>query len=171
MLATPAILLLLVGLLAYGAWWGLQRIADPLPGNEPTPCVTSAVKELKTSQVAVRVFNGGYTTGLGAKVGSALTSKGFVVLATGNTDESVSKTVIVAASEDSPEAKLVQGFFKDSTIKADDRIDATVDVMVGSKYAGMNKKAKESVAVEGGTTCLAVLPSSSSSSPSASADK
>lgn len=167
MLVTPITLLVLLGVLAFGAWWGFQLISAPLPGNEPTPCVTKSVEEVAVDQIAVRVYNGGYTTGLGSKVGTALTKLGFTVLDTANTEERITTTVIVASSEDAPEAQLVLSFFKDATIKADGRTDAIVDVMVGSDWGGMNKKADKSITVESGSACLPVLPSASTS-PSAS---
>ena len=53
-----------------------------------------------------------------------------------------------------------------ATIKADGRPDHTVDVLIGTEYAGMNPKAATSIAVPGGAVCL---PASSTPTPSASA--
>lgn len=169
MIVTPITLLVLLGILGFGAWWGYREISKPLPGNVPTPCVTTPAKELTSSQVAVRVLNGGYTTGLGTKVGKALEVKGFKVLFTGNSKERIKKTVIVASTADAPEAKLVLGFFKDATIRPDARVDATVDVLVGSEYGDMNADAPTSIAVSSGSVCVPVMPSpSGSGSPAAS---
>lgn len=159
---TPVTLLALCGLLAFGAWWGYKQITAPLPGKAPVPCVTTAATELTTQQVVVRVFNGGYVTGLGEKVRKELVSYGFVSAGSSNTQERVKKTIIVAATEKAPEALLVAGFFKDATIRADkDRaIDGKVDVLIGSEYGGTNPDAPKSIAVQG-SACLAVLPTPS----------
>lgn len=162
LILTPITLAVLCGILAFGAWWGYKQITAPLPGKAPTPCVTASAAELASSQVVVRVLNGGYTTGLGGKVSKELQTAGFVVLGSGNTQERVKKTVIVAASDKAPEALLVMGFFKDATIRADkDRaIDGRVDVLIGSEYGGINAEAPKTVKTAG-SACLAVLPTPS----------
>ncbi|MDO4716476.1 MAG: LytR C-terminal domain-containing protein [Propionibacteriaceae bacterium] len=159
LILTPVTLIALCGFLAFGAWWGYQQISAPLPGKLPTPCVSTSVTELSSSQVVVRVLNGGYTTGLGTKVSKELSGYGFIISGTGNTQERVKKTIIVAGSETAPEAQLVLGFFKEATIRVDkDRaIDAHVDVLVGSEYAGTNPEAPKAIAVSG-QVCIAVPP-------------
>lgn len=159
LLMTPLTLLGLCAILVFGTWWGYKQITAPLPGDMPTPCVPTSATELAAKQVVVRVLNGGYKTGLGAKVGKEMETFGFTVGGTGNTQERIKKTVIVASAENAPEAELVKGFFKDATVRAseDRKIDGIVEVLVGSEYSGTNPEAPKTIAVSG-EVCLAVPP-------------
>lgn len=153
---TPVTLLILLGVLAYGAWWGYRNVLQPIPATPPAPCVQQPVRggELRSTQVTVSVFNGGLRKGLAADVGRSLRSKGFKVLKTANTNEKIGRTVIVGSGVKNPEVLLVKGFFRRATVRADKRVDRTVDVLVGNDYAGFNKKAKTTRAVRGRTVCL-----------------
>jgi hypothetical protein len=86
---TPITLLILFGVLLYGAWWGYTNILKPIPPLPPEPCVNQTVPggQLKSSQVVVRVYNGGDRKGLAADVGRSLRGKGFRVTLTTNTVE------------------------------------------------------------------------------------
>lgn len=153
---TPLTLLILLGVLVYGAWWGYNNIIKPTPALPPTPCVNQSVPkgQLQPAQVVVRVYNGGDRKGLAAEVGRSLRGKGFRVTLTTNTVEKVSKTVIVGAAAKDPEVLFVKSFFTDAVVRADQRADHTVDVLVGNRYGGFNKKAKTTYTVPGGTVCL-----------------
>jgi len=153
---TPVTLLILFGVLLYGAWWGYNNIIKPVPSLPPEPCVNQSVPkgQLKSSQVVVRVYNGGDRKGLAADVGRSLRGKGFRVTLTTNTVEKIQKTVIVGADPNNPEVKFVKTFFKESVVRADQRADRTVDVLVGNKYSGFNKSAKTTYQVETDTVCL-----------------
>lgn len=153
---TPLTLLILLGILCYGAWWGYQNIIKPAPAIPPTPCVPTKVtdKALRSSQVTVQVFNGGSKKGLAGDVTQQLRTAKFNTLAAQNTDTKVTKTVIVGNGAKNPEVLLVKSFFKGATVKADGRPNRTVDVMVGDSYSGFNSKAKTSIAVSTSTVCL-----------------
>jgi hypothetical protein len=153
---TPITLLVLLGVLCYAAWWGYTNVLRPIPPAPPQPCVDQSVKkgELESSQVTVRVFNGGNKRGLAGDVGRALRDRGFNVIRTANTGEKILKTVIVGAEVNNPEVLLVKGFFKDAVVKADHRVDRSVDVLVGNKYGGFNKNAKSTYSVTSKTVCL-----------------
>jgi hypothetical protein len=153
---TPITLLILFGVLLYGAWWGYNNIIKPIPPLPAEPCVNQTVPkgQLKTGQVVVRVYNGGDRKGLAADVGRSLRGKGFRVTLTTNTVEKIQKTVIVGADENNPEVKFVKTFFKESVVRSDKRVDRTVDVLVGNKYGGFNKGAKETYHAEVDTICL-----------------
>lgn len=159
---TPIVLLILVGILVYGAWWGWTNIVKPVNSKPANPCVPTKVtdKTLKSSQVTVRVKNGGDKRGLAGEVTKQLKAAKFHTLTPSNTDNKVTKTVIIGNSAKKPEVKLVKGFFKKATVKGDGRADHTVDVLVGNGYEGFNKDAKHSIAVKTKTVCL---PRSSSS--------
>lgn len=153
---TPITLLILLGVLCYGAWWGYTNVLQPIPEAPPPKCVPQPVRQgaLSSGQVTVKVFNGGDRKGLAGDVGRSLRSKGFKVQTTSNTAEKITKTVIVGAGAKNPEVLLVKGFFKGARVRVDKRADHSVDVLVGTKYAGLNKKAKPSIAVKASTVCL-----------------
>lgn len=153
---TPLTLLVLLGVLAYGAWWGYTNVLRETPPPPPARCVPQQVKagELRSSQVTVSVFNGGTKKGLAGDVGRSLRQRGFKVQRTSNTDEKIQKTVIVGAGANNPEVLLVKNFFKKSVVKADKRADHSVDVLVGNDYGGFNKKAKATFRVKAKTVCL-----------------
>lgn len=161
---TPLTLLVLLGILGYGAWWGWTNIWKPLPPPAAEPCVPTKVTkgQLKSSQVTVRVFNGGARTGQAGDIARTLRSKNFTVVKVDDTKTKVTQTVILGANSKNPEVALVKGFFKGATVKADNRADRSVDVLVGSKYRGMNTKAKTTRAVTSQTVCL---PAQASASP------
>jgi hypothetical protein len=153
---TPVTLLILFGVLLYGAYWGYHNIIRPIPALPPEPCVNQSVPkgELQSSQVVVRVYNGGDRKGLAADVGRSLRGKGFRVTLTNNTVEKIQKTVIVGADVNNPEVKFVKTFFKEAVVRSDGRVDRTVDVLVGNKYGGFNKKAKTTYQIDADTVCL-----------------
>ena len=154
---TPVTLLILLGVLMWGAWWGYTNILAPVPKIPPPPCVeqTLAKGQLKASQVIIKVYNGGDRRGLAGDVGRSLRNKGFKVTLTTNTVEKISKTVIVGANAKNPEVLFVRSFFKDSVVRADKRNDGSVDVLVGNKYGGFNKDAKATYTIKSKTACLA----------------
>ena len=85
------------------------------------------------------MYNGGDRKGLAADVGRNLRSKGFRVVLTTNTVEKIQKTVI-GADGNNPEVLFVKSFFKEADVRSDRRVDRTVDVLVGNKYRGFNKR-------------------------------
>jgi hypothetical protein len=160
---TPFTLLVLLGVLCYGAWWGYSNVIREVPPAPPAPCVQQklAKNQLKSSQVTVSVFNGGDKRGLAGDVGRSLRDRGFKVQTTTNTLQKVQKTVIVGANKKNPEVLLVKGFFKDAEVRADKRVDGSVDVLVGNRYGGFNKKAKTTYTVKSATACLPAKPTAS----------
>ena len=160
---TPFTLLLLLGVLCYGAWWGYSNVIREVPPAPPAPCVNQKLpkNQLKSSQVTVSVFNGGDKRGLAGDVGRSLRERGFKVQTTSNTLQKVGKTVIVGAGLKNPEVLLVKAFFKNADVRADKRVDGSVDVLVGNRYGGFNKKAKTTYTVKTAKACLPAPPSSS----------
>jgi len=158
---TPITLMILLGVLMWGAWWGYTNVIRPVPEAAPEPCVnqTLAKGQLKSSQVTVRVYNGGDRVGLAADVARSLRSKGFVVSRTTDTNEKIQKTVIVGAGAKNPEVLFVKTFFKDAVVRADKRTDRSVDILVGNKYAGFDKTGKTTYEVKAKTVCLPARPS------------
>jgi hypothetical protein len=163
MVRTPLTLLVLLGVLCYGAWWGYTNVLQPVPPTPPTPCVPQKVQagELRSTQVTVSVFNGGTKKGLAGDVGRSLRGKGFKVQRTSNTGEKIQETIIVGAGANNPEVLLVKAFFKKSKVKVDKRPDHSVDVLVGNDYGGFDKKAKTTYKVKAKSVCLPPPPSAS----------
>lgn len=160
---TPLTLLVLLGVLCYGAWWGWTNVIREVPAAPPPPCVDTKVPkgQLKSSQVLVSVYNGGDRRGLAGDVGRALRERGFKIQRTTNTSENIQRTTIVGAGAKNPEVLLVKRFFKDAEVRADRRVDGSVDVLVGNRYGGFNRKAKNVYTVKTSTVCLPAQPSPS----------
>lgn len=165
--ATPVVLVILVILLVWGASWGWMNLTAPLPTEEPTPCVTKKAVVVTPAQVTVRVFNGGFTTGLAGRVGKYLSSHGYKVSRVTNTEERVAETIVRGNKKDQAALDLVKSEFKSSVIQYDDRVDGTVDVLVGTTYDGIEKAPLKEVKTPGGVVCEPVAPASSSTSPEA----
>ncbi|GAA1370906.1 hypothetical protein GCM10009638_01040 [Luteococcus sanguinis] len=140
----------------------------PPPAAPQTPCVDQSVgKALTTKQVTVKVYNGGRKTGLAGRVAAQLKAKGFIIGRTANTETRVTTTQIIGANPDNPEVKLVAGFFKGAKISGDDRLDHSVDVLVGQETTGFTASAPTSIAVNG-AVCL---PATGTPTPSAAASR
>lgn len=161
-LRTPVTLIVLLCILGYAAWWGYERVTAPLPPPKVKPCVQQPIEKgrLQSAQVTVRVFNGGSKRGLAGDLAAGLRAKGFQVSSVGNTEEKITKTVIVAEGKDNPETKLVLAFFKGATVREDPaRVDHSIDILVGEEKTGFNSKASSSIKVKAATVCLPELPS------------
>ncbi|MEL4503542.1 LytR C-terminal domain-containing protein [Luteococcus sp. H138] len=155
MFGTPITLLVLLGILFFGARWGYKNVVAPAPPAPLIPCTEQSVgKALTTGHVSVKIFNGGTKAGLASTVATRMKAAGFKVIKTGNTGIEVSTTQIIGADVNNPEVKLVSGFFKGAEVKADGRADHTVEVLVGNKETGFNAKAPSSIAVDTPTVCL-----------------
>lgn len=171
MIATPVLLLALLGFLIWGASWGWKNLTAPLPSPSPTPCVTKSAATITPQMVTVRVFNGGFTTGLAGRVRDHLTEQGYQVARTGNTDERVAETIVRGNKDNEPMLKLVQSQFRGAVIQHDDRVDGSVDILVGTEYEGVADEPMAQIETEGGVTCEFVSPSptpATSGSPAAS---
>ncbi|MDO5068223.1 MAG: LytR C-terminal domain-containing protein [Propionibacteriaceae bacterium] len=160
LIATPFLLLGLLALLVWGAFWGWRNLTAPFPEPAPTPCVTQTTELLTPAQVTVRVINGGQAVGLASKVGQQLTDLGFRVDTVRNTEERIEKVVIIrSGSNNTDAATLVGGQFKNAVIENDARIDGTVDVLVGNEFPGLAEEPLAETPVTTGTICLAPSPS------------
>ena len=159
---TPLTLLVLLGVLGFGAYWGYENVMRPPPPVPVEPCVPQEVEdELESSQVIVRIFNGGAERGKASEVGQALEAAGFTVRSVGNTDEAVTVTTVVGVSAEDPAVELTLGHFEDAEARPDSRADGTVDVLLGSEYDGMVEDAPESIEIEGDSVCLPATPTPS----------
>lgn len=171
LIATPVLLLGLLAFLVWGAFWGWRNVTAPLPTPEPTPCVVITQELVTVTDVSVRVYNGGFTSGLARRQASRLEEVGFKVVRVGNTDERVSGTVVRGNSDNVPAQRLVMSYFKDATFENDDRVDGTMDVLLGSDFAGEGEEPLYRVSTGSeGTICLPSSPEpTEGASPAATA--
>lgn len=171
MISTPVLLLGLLGLLIWGGLWGWRNLTAPLPTPEPTPCVTRPTDKLVPSDLYVRVLNGGFTRGLAERVSSTLRELGFNVIGTGNTEEDITGTIIRARRESLPGMQLVGSALQGVEVDYDDRIDGTIDVLVGSEFGGFGEAPWPDKVVDSGLWCFPPQPvESGSGTPTASAN-
>lgn len=165
MIATPILLLGLLGLLIWGGLWGWRNLTAPLPSPEPTPCIKRTAEVVVASDVYVRVLNGGYTRGLAERAASHLREFEYNVFSIGNTEEQVGVTIVRGAEESQPGLRLVRSHFLDAEIEYDDRVDGTIDLLLGTQFSGYNEENFHQVSSgEDGTICI---PASASPSPGA----
>nr|WP_255622759.1 LytR C-terminal domain-containing protein [Tessaracoccus sp. OS52] len=119
---------------------------------------------VNVTQVSVRIYNGGFTSGLARRQAARLEDVGFKVIRVGNTDERVTGTVVRANEKDAPAIRLITSYFKEVKFENDDRTDGTVDVLLGSEFAGEGESPIFQVSPgEAGTVCLPPSPSPSGS--------
>jgi hypothetical protein len=79
------------------------------------------------------VLNGGDVKGYATEVAKVLKGRGYNISVVSNTNETVTTPVVVGGSVDSPAMKLVASNFPEATLRADNRNDGTIDVLVGAK--------------------------------------
>ncbi|MDF1487589.1 LytR C-terminal domain-containing protein [Tessaracoccus caeni] len=169
LIATPIVLLALLVTLLWAAQWGWRNLTEPLPTPEPTPCVTQPIDVIKPENVSVRILNGGFTTGLAGKAAKRLETAGFQILTTGNTEERVKNTVIRGNAENQAALELTASYFGGAEIQNDQRVDGTVDVLVGSDWGGFGEGPLKKVESETGSLCVPPDPESSTTpTPTAS---
>ena len=162
--STPVTLVILLGLLAAGVWWGYKIVSAKVV-QTTTPCVTMSMTELTTSSVTVNVYNSGSMAGLAGRVSTVLVNGGFLMGTVGNASNNVQTVMITGANSDDPEVRLVAAWFVDPAIQADGRANHTVDVYVGNSFdekTGMVPDAPMSLPISTGQVCL---PASATPTP------
>ena len=110
---TSVTLLILFGVLLYGAWWGYDNIIRPIPPLPPSRASSRVGLEgqLKASRSSSGVQRR-RPQGSGGRCGPKPTEQGLRVVHTDNTVEKIQKTVIVGADGDNPEVLFVKSFFE-----------------------------------------------------------
>ena len=171
-LRTPVTLVVLLVVLGYGAWWGYKAVLT-VPVSTLNACVSQPVTQLTPDKVTVRVLNGGDVKGYASEVAKVLKARGYNISVVSNTSEAITTPVIVGGTVDSPAVKLVASNFPGATLRADNRNDGTVDVLIGAKSDKTIPTTgfSTSVPVPNGNVCLPKSQSSPTSpipSPTAS---
>lgn len=130
-LKTPVTLVVLLLVLLGAGYWSYKAATAPVV-PESQKCVSTDVgKELTPSWVSVRALNAGGPSGIARSSARYLRSYGFKVIRVNNVEDPVTKTTIVGYAVDSPEVLLVAQAFPGAVIKADERPDHAVDVLLG----------------------------------------
>jgi hypothetical protein len=148
-------LILLLGILVAGALWGYNLIVTGIKPVQPTPCVMVPMSELTPGSVVVRVYNGGSVRGRANNEAKALRELGYIVTSVGNTDEYINQPIIVGFSADSPEVQLLASRYIEPLIRADGRLDHTVDLLVGDAELPLAPEPLTALPVATGRVCIA----------------
>jgi len=167
MLSTPITLIILLGLLAAGVWWGYKSVSARVV-HPATPCVTVPMTDLSTSAVTVNVYNSGSQRGLAARVSATLANGGFMIGTVGNSDNGILTVLIMGAAADDPEVQLVAAWFVEPEIQTDGRADHTVDVYVGNSFdenTAWVSGAPTSLQIPSGEVCLPATATPTASEP------
>ncbi len=155
---TPVTLLMLLGVLVGGGWWGWNSLtrgsAEPqctmtqLPNNRLTP-----------GNVVINVYNAGAKNGTAKATADLLKRRGFLIGKISNepNNEKVPALAVKGAAANAPEVRLVAGqLTQRAQIVADGRTDHSVDLLLGAKFTTLNPRAIRFVPVPGGQTCIPV---------------
>jgi hypothetical protein len=154
-ITTAVTLLALLILLGGMAVYGIKSALAPLPGGGATskPTCSDTEKEVKQflrrGEVQVSVFNAGKREGLAGNTLEKIEEAGFKAGNAGNAPRSadVRRAVVWTTQPNDSSAKLVA-----LTLGRGTRIEVTetdlgpgIDVLVGDKFRGLNKKAPERI--------------------------
>ncbi|MFF0266426.1 LytR C-terminal domain-containing protein [Kribbella sp. NPDC004536] len=157
---TPITMVILLGILAGGGWWGWKSLISS--SAEPT-CTEQKLtnNRLLPKQVVLNVYNGGARAGSAGRVADALKKRGFNIDKVANEPKG-DKTDIVAlrgATATAPEMLLVAGQLNQKAqMIADGRTDHTVDLVIGAGFGSVRLKGIPSVTVAPNTTvCLPIV--------------
>ncbi len=171
-LRTPVTLFVLLVVLGYGAWWGYKAVLT-VPISTINACVSQAVAQLTPDKVTVRVLNGGDVKGYATEVAKVLKTRGYNISVVSNTSEAIVAPIIVGGTIDLPAVRLVASNFPEATLRADNRNDGTVDVLIGAKTDKTLPTTgfASSIAVPNGKACLPKSQGSTTPSATPSASK
>ncbi|MFD7153678.1 LytR C-terminal domain-containing protein [Kribbella sp. NPDC059898] len=157
---TPITMVILLGILAGGGWWGWKSLMSS--SADPT-CTEQKLtnNRLLPKQVVLNVYNGGARAGSAGRVADALKKRGFNIDKIANEPKG-DKTQVVAlrgASATAPEMLLVAGQLNQKAeMIGDNRTDHSVDLVIGAGFGSVKLKGIPSVAVKAGTSvCLPVV--------------
>ncbi|MBK7820101.1 MAG: LytR C-terminal domain-containing protein [Tessaracoccus sp.] len=171
LIATPIIMLGLLAVLVWGVMWGWKELTAPLPTPTPTPCVTTSADVVTPEQVSLRVFNGGFTSGLASREAQRMRDKDFTVIKVDNVEERITSPVVRGNKREEPSMTLVASYYENVTLEFDDRVDGTVDLLLGSEKPEPVKKPLKKVETGGSLCVMATTTPSVKPSPSPSASQ
>lgn len=160
-------MVVLLGLLVAGAWFGWQSMSAPLPGGEDEPAKRARPKcegdfakgdLVQPSDVTVSVFNAGSRSGLADQTLSELTARGFNRGDVGNAPtelETVQFVRVLSSSAEDPTARLVALQFGANTVvqATQEDLGPGVEVIVGDRFVGLVDAPSEIRAGRAGSSC------------------
>ncbi|MEI8410424.1 MULTISPECIES: LytR C-terminal domain-containing protein [unclassified Kribbella] len=157
---TPITMVILLGLLVGGAWWGWNSLINS--SAEPT-CVEQKLpnNRLVPKQVVLNVYNGGAKAGSAARVAEVLEKRGFNINKVANEPkgDKIDVVSVRGATDNAPELLLVAGQLNQKALTVGDgRTDHTVDLVIGAGFGSLKLKGLPSVTVPpDSTVCLPVI--------------
>jgi hypothetical protein len=157
---TPVTMVVLVGILVGGGWWGWQSLINS--SAEPT-CVDQKLpnNRMVPKHVVLNVYNGGARAGSAQRVADALRKRGFNIGKVANEPkgDKVDVAELRGAAGNAPEIALVAGQLNQKAVPVGDgRTDHTVDLVIGAGFGSVKLKGMPSVAVPpDSTVCLPVV--------------
>ncbi|MEU8222570.1 LytR C-terminal domain-containing protein [Kribbella sp. NPDC048915] len=157
---TPITMVILLGILVGGGWWGWNSLMNSSAG--PT-CTEQKLpnNRLVPKHVVLNVYNGGARAGSAGRVADVLKQRGFNIDRVANEPkgDKVDVAVLRGSAVDAPEMLLVAGQLNQKAqLIADGRTDHTVDLVIGSGFGSVKLKGAPSVAVAPGSmVCLPVV--------------
>jgi hypothetical protein len=154
---TAVTLTVLVAMLAAGAFIGWRALFAPLPGDSDAAtgnregCAEGVSRgdTVRTRDVTVSVYNAGSRAGLAGQTQNELVARGFIPGDTANAPEDLSHVRFVrvlAESRKDPAARLVAlQFGKGTKVFAATDLGPGVEVVVGDRFKGLQKKAPRKI--------------------------
>lgn len=143
-------ILVLIGLLLAGAYFGWRSISAPLPGgDEPAKADQPRCEDgvargdvVRTDEVTVSVYNAGSRSGLADQTRSELTARGFIAGDAGNAPaalEDVRSVRVLAPTKKDPTARLVALQFGSNTYvqPTEEDLGPGVEIVVGDDFVGL----------------------------------
>ena len=160
-------MVVLIGLLVAGAWFGWQSLSAPLPGEDEEPAERSRSRcddgwskgdVIVTGDVTVSVWNAGSRSGLADQTMSELTARGFQRGDVGNAPtelETVQFVRVLTEARRDPAAQLVALQFGANTLIQEDAEDLGpgIEVIVGDRFVGLVDAPREVTARRASPGC------------------
>ena len=155
---TPITLVVLLGMLVGGAWWGWNSLTE---STAEQACVQTVLpdKKLLPKDVVVNVYNAGARSGTAKATADLLKRRGFNIGKVQNepNDEKVPSLAVRGSAATDPEVKLVVAqLAQRAPVVVDGRTDHSVDLILGARFTTLKARAASSVQVPGGKACLPV---------------
>lgn len=164
MITSAVTLLVLVGVVIGGVWYGYQEFTKPLPSFSVEPeqeCTTvEGGSELTSEQITVSVYNASDRSGFASKTLTRLERRGFQPGSVGNAPSGtqVERVEVWAQDADDPAAQLLARQFGKRTevVEKVEPLGPGPDVVVGPKARRLKKAPRQVTVTETRTECVPV---------------
>jgi len=141
-------MLVLLGILAYGGWYGLTALADSPEFDlwaeaEPSvECTTPEPETARRKRTIVSVYNAGAPTGRGGRLMDALTARGFQEGAVDNAPDGMRVRGVVVWSDDPQSASTQLVLRQLRRARVEERASSPgpgVNIFIGREFTGLRK--------------------------------